>query len=247
MKKYFSALTMCFSMFCAIPSPFKKWDEEAKNHILIFLPLVGAVIGGIWAAVAYLLRLTSLPGTICAAILTAVPFLLTGGIHFDGFLDVTDAVKSCRSVEERVKILKDPNVGSFAVLYAIILIMTQFALFAGAKADANVFALLLIPVISRSAAALCVTTMKPLGTSEYNKENPSKTPQAITLAVILAACVAAGFIFLGRYGFVSVAVLAGYCLPLLRAVKSLKGISGDISGYALTIAEVCGTAVFALI
>ncbi|MBQ1895881.1 MAG: adenosylcobinamide-GDP ribazoletransferase [Clostridia bacterium] len=247
MKKYFNAMTMCFSMFCAIPSPFKKWDEEAKNHILIFLPLVGAVIGGIWTAAAYLLRLTNLPGIISAAILTAVPFLLTGGIHFDGFLDVTDAVKSYKCVEERVKILKDPNVGSFAVLYAILLVMVQFSLFAGAKADANIFALLLIPVISRSAAALCVTSVKPLGSSEYNKENPSKTPQAITLAIILAAGIAAGFIFLGRYGFVSVAVLAGYCLPLLRAVKSLKGISGDVSGYALTIAEVCGIAVFALI
>ena len=156
-------------------------------------------------------------------------------------------MKSYKSVEERIKILKDPNVGSFTALYAILLVMAQFALFAGAKEDANIFSLLLIPIVSRSVAALCVTTMKPLGSSEYNKENSAKTQQTVVLAVLLAASVAAGFIFTGRYGLVCVAVLAGYVLSLLRAVKSLKGISGDVSGYALTIGELCGVAVFALI
>ena len=247
MKKYFNAMTMCFSMFCAIPSPFKKWDEEAKNYMLLFLPLVGAVIGGIWTAAAYLLKMTSLPGVIIAAILTALPFILTGGIHFDGFLDVSDAVRSYKDLPERIKILKDPNVGSFAVLNGILLILLMFALFTEAKDDANIFSLLLIPVVSRTVAAICVTTMKPLETSEYNNEDKAKTSKAIILTIILIAVVAAGFIFTGRCGLVSAAVLLGYAVSLLRAVKSLKGISGDISGYALTIAELCGIAVFALI
>ncbi|MBR4746042.1 MAG: adenosylcobinamide-GDP ribazoletransferase, partial [Desulfovibrio sp.] len=61
------------------------------------------------------LRLAPLPTLVSGAILCAFPFLITGGIHFDGFLDVTDAVKSWRDLDERRRILKDPNVGSFAV------------------------------------------------------------------------------------------------------------------------------------
>ena len=43
------------------------------------------------------------------------------------------------------------------------------------------------------------------------------------------------------------AVLGGYLLYLRRGFKSLDGMSGDISGYALTFGELCGIAVFALI
>jgi len=63
--------------------------------------------------------------------------------------------------------------------------------------------------------------------------------------LLLAA--AAGFVFLGKYGFASLAVSAGYLCHLRRAFKSLDGMSGDVSGYALTFGEVCGIAVFALI
>ena len=113
----------------------------------LFLPAVGAWIGVLWALSAMLVSWIGLPALIGAAILTAFPFLVTGGMHMDGFLDVTDAVKSWREQEERRRILKDPNVGSFAVIAGILLVMLQFALFASAKEDADVFTLILIPVM----------------------------------------------------------------------------------------------------
>jgi cobalamin synthase len=41
--------------------------------------------------------------------------------------------------------------------------------------------------------------------------------------------------------------LAGYGLALLRAYRSLDGMNGDISGFALTIGELCAVAAYALI
>ena len=58
---------------------------------------------------------------------------------------------------------------------------------------------------------------------------------------------ALGFVFFGWTGFASVAVILGYLFYLRRGVKSLGGMSGDISGYALTFGELCGIAVFALV
>ncbi len=249
MKKYLRAMMMSFTMFCAIPCPFHTWDDAARPLMTLFLPAVGVWIGGLWTLVAFAVRWLSLPALIGGAILCAFPFVLTGGIHFDGFLDVTDAVRSWRDPEERRKILKDPHVGSFAVLFAILLVMAQFALFAGAKEAADPFALLLIAVVSRTAAGLCVTVLRPMETSEYAGvyRKGIRKSHVIVLSLVLVAAVALGFVFLGKYGFVSIAVFAGYLLFLIRAFRSLGGMSGDVSGYAMTIAELCGIAVFALI
>lgn len=249
MKKYFRACMMCMAMFCAIPCPYDKWDEELRPLMMLFLPVVGAWIGILWTLCAYLIGWLGLPVLVGAAILTAYPFLVTGGMHMDGYLDVTDAVKSWRDLDDRRRILKDPNVGSFAVISGILLVMAQFALFASVKDVANLFTLTLIPIVSRTLAGLCITVLRPLGTSEYAgayRQGVKKSHVAV-FAVILILTVTAGFVFLGKYGFASLAVIAGYLWHLRRAFKSLDGMSGDISGYALTFGEVCGIAVFALI
>jgi len=41
--------------------------------------------------------------------------------------------------------------------------------------------------------------------------------------------------------------LMGYGLALWRAYRSLDGMNGDISGYALSISELCAVAVYALL
>ena len=251
MKKYFRALMMSMSMFCAIPCPFRKWDEEARPLMTLFLPAVGLWIGGLWALLAFIARWLSLPALVAGFLLCAFPFAITGGIHIDGFLDVVDAVRSWRDQEERRKILKDPHVGSFAVVAAILLVLAQFALFASAAPGEwkYYFTLTLIAVVSRCVAAICVTVLRPLTTSEYSGayRKGVKKSHVVILGIILAAVMALGFIFLGWYGFAAVAVIIGYLLALIRGFRSLGGMSGDISGYALTFGELCGIAVYALI
>ena len=249
MKKIFNACVMCFSMFCAIPSPFRIWDEEARPLMTLFLPLVGAFIGALWSLTAYIARILNLPALVAGAVLCCFPFIITGGMHMDGFLDVTDAVKSWRDIEQRRKILKDPNVGSFAVIAGILVVMTQFALLSSVRYDADLLALILIPTVSRAVAGICVTVLRPLSTSEYSGayRKGVRLPHVVILSAVLAAAVTLGFILLGRYGWVSIAVIAGYLLNLQRAFRSLDGMSGDISGYALVFGELCGVAVFALI
>lgn len=249
MKKGFRAFLMCLSMFTAIPVPGRVWDEDARPLMTLFLPGVGLLVGGLWALLAYLLGLMELPGLAAGAALCAYPFLVTGGIHFDGYLDVTDAVRSWREPEERRKIVKDPHVGSFAVLAGTVLVMAQFALFASAGEDAELFTLLLIPAVSRTAAALAVTVLRPIAASEYAGayRKGVKRSHAVFLSALLVLELAAGFVFLGKYGFAGVAALLGYCHHACRAFRSLDGFSGDVSGYALTFGEVCGIAAFALI
>ena len=100
-------------MFCAIPCFWRVWDEEARDKMLLFLPVVGLETGAIWALLAWLCRYLALPALVQGAVLGAYPFVVTGFIHLDGFMDVTDAVRSCRDLARRREILKDSRVGSF--------------------------------------------------------------------------------------------------------------------------------------
>lgn len=245
MKTYLHAFLMCQSMFCSIPAP-QIWDEKAKDKMLPFLPIVGLEIGAIWAALAWLCRFLQLPALVTGLILSAYPYIVTGFIHLDGYMDVTDAVKSWRELERRREILKDSHVGSFAVIGIVLLLIAQFALFASAPETANDLVLIFVPAVSRCCSSLAVTGLKPMSTSQYAEQKKPNSHIAVLL-VMLCAFVTAGFLLCGKYGFSLVGCMVGYGLALRRAYKSLDGMNGDISGYALTIGELCAVAVYALI
>ena len=246
MKTLLHAYAMCQSMFCAIPCPWKIWDEKAKGKMLLFLPFVGLEIGVIWAGLAWLCSFLKLPALVVGLILCAFPYMVTGFIHLDGYMDVTDAVKSWRDLERRREILKDSHVGSFAVIGIVLLLIAQFAFFASAPETANYLILIFIPAVSRCCSALAVTGLKPMSTSQY-ADQKKPVSHWVVLLVMLAVCVVTGFLLCGKYGFALVGCLIGYGLALMRAYKSLDGMNGDISGYALTIGELCAVALYALI
>lgn len=245
MKTYFHALLMCQSMFCSIPAP-QLWDEKAKDKMLLFLPIVGLEIGVFWAVLAWGCKMLNLSAMVRGLILCAYPYIATGYIHLDGYMDVTDAVKSWRSLERRREILKDSHVGSFAVIGVAMLLLTQFALFASAPQRANGLILIFVPAVSRCCSALAVMGLKPMSTSQYATQRKCKS-HMVALWIMLCVFPVAGFGLCGKYGFTLVGCLLGYGLALHRAYKSLDGMNGDISGYALTIGEVCAVAVYALI
>lgn len=246
MKTCLHAFAMCQSMFCAIPCPWKVWDEQARGKMLLFLPLVGLEIGLIWVILAQICRLFALPALVVGLILAVYPYLVTGFLHLDGFMDVTDAVKSCRDLERRREILKDSHVGSFAVINLVLLVVAQFALFSSAADEADSLILLFVPAVSRCCSALAVTGLKPMSTSQYaNREK--QTSHLIVTALLLCVFVTAGFLLCGKYGFALLGCLAGYGLALRRGYRSLEGMNGDISGYALTLGELCAVAVYALL
>ena len=246
MKTCFHAYAMCRSMFCAIPFPGHIWDEEARGKMLLFLPVVGLEIGILWAVLALLCRVLALPALVRGLILGMYPYLVTGFIHLDGYMDVTDAVRSYRSLERRREILKDSHVGAFAVIGVILLLLAQFAFMASADAEADFRILLFVPALSRCCSALAVTVLKPMHTSQYaDQKKPAS--HGILLTLMAAALVGGGFLLCGRLGLVLVGCLAGYAGALRKAYRSLEGMNGDISGYALSIGELCAVAVYALI
>ena len=85
-----------------------------------------------------------------------------------------------------------------------------------------------------------------MSTSQYADQKKPKF-HLVVLSVMLCVFLVAGFLLCGKYGFALIGCLIGYGLALRRGYKSLEGMNGDISGYALTIGELCAVAVYALL
>jgi adenosylcobinamide-GDP ribazoletransferase len=241
---------MSFGMFCALPQPSHVWDEEAVNLVLPCLPLVGVCIGVLWWSAAKLMFCSGIPIPLASAVVALTPFFASGFLHLDGYMDTSDAVLSCRPLEDKLRILKDPHVGAFAVIMLAVLFVVQFATACAVVEKESHVALLIIPVLSRSCAALSLLCLKPISQSVYAKMFRQNTTRAHVLFLL---CIAVSGIalacFLARVSglIVAVSVIVGFTGAMAWAYRNLKGISGDLAGFALTAGELCGLVAMAVI
>ena len=125
-KKIAKAFIVAFSIYSKIPMPRFTWESDDMKYHLCFFPWVGAVIGGVEAIWYYLCTQKELSTIAFALVAIAIPILITGGFHLDGFMDTCDALHSYPDPEKKLEILKDPHIGAFAVicLAAYLLLMT---------------------------------------------------------------------------------------------------------------------------
>lgn len=237
MKRTVKAFFMSLGMFTALPCPYRPWDEDARDMMLVCLPIVGLVVGLLWAAIGAL-GMAWLTPPLAAALLAALPWLLTGFIHLDGYMDTCDAILSWRPLELRLRILKDAHTGAFAVVGLGILMLFGDA--AAASLDwTDLRALLLIPVVSRCGSALSVLSLSPIGHSEY-ADTKGKSAQRLAVAAMwLITMLACGLWLGGRAVALAVESLA-YGAAMLWGYRTLKGVSGDVAGFALTVSECAG-------
>ena len=240
MRDWIYGFFMAWGMFLAIPCPKKIWSETARRKMLACLPFVGIVVGAVWALCAWLAWY--LPHPLGAALCAAAPWLVTGFLHLDGFMDVCDGILSRRDLETRRRILKDSHCGAFAVICMVLLAMAQWSAFLSVE-NVPLLPLALVPVASRAAAAVAVLTLRPMSTSQYSAMTRGGAPVVFAAIVLAAVC---GLSVLLWDSFAPLAAAVCYWLAAWYAFRQLDGMSGDVSGFALTIAELGGAAVLVL-
>lgn len=208
MKRLIIGFFMAWGNFFVIPCPHKVWDDSCRNIMLGWLPLFGGIMGGLWFGAYALALKCGLPVQITALILAVFPFLLSGCIHLDGFMDCSDAILSRRPLEDRQRILKDSHVGAFAVISLGMLLLTCYAsmsAFSSATVLCNTgtleigsaanggkqelamgAAFIVIPAASRFVAAIDVLSKKSIAHSQYN--GTVKPGGHMAAAMIIAVC-----------------------------------------------------------
>ncbi len=268
--KFITAFFMAWGGFLSIPCPVKKWDEAQRKLMLVFLPMAGLVLGILWYVIFRVMYHFKLPVMIISAVLTAYPFLASGFIHLDGFMDCCDAILSRRSKEERLRILKDSHVGAFAVIMVVMLFMFYFSAMTSQLNNSvgilkfsqmDMVAIIFIPVVSRAMSAFAVLTREPLSQSQYHtfkKQENRKYYIAVIIIAILAQLISILYysnignpvkqegIWKSLFAIFCVENLA-HALSLEWCKENLGGMSGDISGFAITVSELAAIVTLAII
>lgn len=221
--------------------PQVEWKEENRRYSLCFFPLVGAVVGAIFILWRYICVGLEINNFLAGAGSMLIPILVTGGIHLDGFCDVTDAKASLCDKKKKLEIMSDPHIGSFAVMRLCIYLILQTALFCELKSSSTAIIIACGFVLSRALSGIAAVTFKCAKNSGTLQEfsNPAhKKITLVSLSAIVILCfsemllqnmVSGGLVILGT--------ILSFIYYRLSSYKNFGGITGDLAGWFLQICE----------
>jgi len=93
---------------------------------VIFYPAVGLGLGIISAVVLFLCRRLGFASEATSFCLIIIPYVCTNFLHFDGLCDVFDGFLADKGPEERLRIMKDSSIGSFALGSGVLFLLIRF-------------------------------------------------------------------------------------------------------------------------
>lgn len=127
MRRFLVAL----AFLTVVPVRFRRWPEaEEVARARFWYPVVGALLGAVLGGWTALLILWGRPPLVSAFLVLLAWVVLTGALHLDGFCDLCDGLFGGRTPEERLRIMKDPLLGTFGLAGGVLLLLGKFALLA---------------------------------------------------------------------------------------------------------------------
>lgn len=243
-------IVLAFSMFSALPMPKADWDEKNMRCIIAAFPLVGAALGIIEIFWLFLAHRLSFPAILTAAVTTALPVMFTGGIHLDGYMDVSDALSSYADAQKRREILKDPHTGAFAVIHAAVSLLLYLGFASALPFKAGQMLLFGSSFfVSRCLSGLSVMIL-PLSSDTglahtfRTGADRNRCVHLLGWELFASACIMliGGGVLAGGKGFAEAALMllcaAGEWLHFRKtASETFGGLSGDLNGWFLVKAE----------
>ncbi len=139
-------LRAAFAFLTIVPL---RWPDDVQpGRAFAWFPLVGLVIGGLLAGLAWLPLLAD----VRAFVVLLAWVVITGGLHLDGFGDSCDGLLATVPPERRLAIMKDPRAGSWAVIGLILLLLGKWLLIGHLLR--HPLLLVIVPVMGRWALVL---------------------------------------------------------------------------------------------
>ena len=227
------SLVIAFAMYSKIPMPQVDWKKENMRFVLCFLPLVGAVVGLFWYFVYSMMVYVGAGTTARTCLLIALPILLTGGIHVDGYMDTMDALNSWGSREKKLMILEDSHIGAFSVIMTIVYYLLMLAAVSEVRPE-------YAPLVAAGfayARSLTGTAMVYMPSNKreglaYTFTDASDKPRVrIALLVCNVLCAAVMILASPYAGFTATAAGALWAILFCRKMeREFGGLSGDLCG-----------------
>ncbi|MCI5837244.1 MAG: adenosylcobinamide-GDP ribazoletransferase [Veillonellaceae bacterium] len=210
------------------------WRDEDFGASVSYFPLVGLIVGLILALVYYAGHFFMSPFLLAVTVVLA-EFILTGGLHADGFMDTCDGYFSGRERERALEIMKDSRVGANAVVGFVFLVLFKVGLLA--MPLQHPYAILIaMPTVSRWLMTYTVIGFpyaRPQGVGKaFARFAPSYALRLATLLLLLPLPV------VGWHYFVLIAGGLLWMYGLNRSfVKKFGGVTGDTYGAVTETSE----------
>ncbi|MFN4260551.1 MAG: adenosylcobinamide-GDP ribazoletransferase [Gemmataceae bacterium] len=206
----------------------------------LWYPHVGLIVAALLGLlVVWVARLAS-PWVGAFGVLAAW-VVVTGGLHLDGFCDLCDGLFGGQNADERLKIMKDPQVGAFGMVGVVLLLLGKFAVLAELLAQQSLQAPWL--VATAAVVARCLVLVMMAGAVYPRAEGTGRW--VITSCQVwegwLFAVIALGASVLllpWRVGLgAALASLAGVGGLRFLCQQRLGGVTGDCLGAGIEMAE----------
>jgi len=238
-------LALAFQFLTILPWPrVQVRHTEDLGGSMAFYPLVGAVLGSVMVG-AYFVGSEVFPDSVLRPALVVLLIILTGGLHLDGFADVCDGFYAGKSKADALRIMKDPHLGTMAVVGIIAVLMLKVVLLSHLPAVLLCSALLIFPAIGRCGMVWGMW-MAPYarpegGTGEafFRTLGRRQVWIATTLLGVWAALFAgwSAFILLGLAAGAT-RLFVGYCN------RRIGGMTGDTLGALDELLEILTLALY---
>ena len=241
--KILKGVVLGISMFSRIPVPQLDWSEDNMRYMFCGFPLVGVSIGLLIWLWTYICTALNFGIVIRAAGLTLIPIAISGGVHLEGFCDVSDALASRADMETKRRIMKDPHIGSLAAISLGAYFLIYFAICCELPIDRRTLpSLILIPVLARALSGLSAIFFPSSSAKGLLNSFKEASDRGITVFVLLTFALLSLSLMTVVYpkAGISAFVMSALCLLTLffTSKKQFGGMSGDLSGWFLCISEI---------
>jgi adenosylcobinamide-GDP ribazoletransferase len=211
-------------------------DNRDVGRALPWFPVVGALVGLAVAAVYGIAR-SIVPSTLAAAIAVGGAVIATGALHEDGLADTADAFFGGRTLDDRLRIMRDPTHGTYGMLAIVLSVVTRVAAIGAISATSAVLVVPTAFALARTGAA-ALLMVRParndgLGATYSLDARPRQVRAAGVVAVVIAI---AGFGPWAPAAVGEVAAVAGFVG--LTSIRRIHGITGDVLGAAEQLGEI---------
>jgi adenosylcobinamide-GDP ribazoletransferase len=235
LRRWAAGAALAVGLLTVLPVPSADSGEGELGRAVVWLPLVGALVGALAGGVRVLAQplLGALPAT---AVALALFVASTGALHQDGLADTADGIGARGDAQRRLAAMRDPAIGAFGVLallwWGLVLLTTL-----GSLTDLHALrALIVAGAVSRWTALLHAASSPAARADGLGAAfQVDSVRLVIASGLAIAVAVAAGGPLAGLVALGAGLLTAALSVAWVR--KSLGGRTGDTLGATIAVTE----------